>query len=635
MKKDKTKIGRIFSSNIDQILEEREHLDQILKEKFHKKVTILFTDICGFTEYFDTRGDIEGLVMLKRHNNIVLPIIEDYNGKVVEIIGDAVMAAFANPIEAVQASIAIQNALHQYNSSEESKDEIHVKIGINTGKALVKKNGVSGDVVNVASRIQSQAGRDQILIPKIIYDQIFEYAAIVCKLYGAFEVKGKSQPVELYEVIWKNTKIAKKAKDYLPSIKKQSLVLNITITCVIMTLIMPVSNHFRLNLLTKIWQCRLLLLPNAGKVVIVTIDKEEHKKMNIVGGRDHPPPIMDDPKMWRKYHSKVIKQLFDIDAGAIGFDLWFSPPNDEPSIQATKEFVEGLVWAKKKNFPIIIGQHRNSQDPNIYNEADWGFISVYKDIGWTDNVKYLKSWEDFNLFGVRTKIPAFSVQVLAKRLGLKPELTDKGVELIGKPIPRRLWLAFAETPFLTVPYHEVFNGWVDKKKFSGKIVLIGLKLNDADYFSTPYSPTDFTPNNKKDSYGMPGVFLHAHAINQMINGYYFNDVNDEWSYFAGSRWYSMAHFESIFFLLIESIFICLLLELIDRFINGKKGKNLTFLLIITITISIVIILTLLPLLIGLANFAFASITFYCVKLRFTIWNFIKKTFFTTTSIQHL
>ena len=53
------------SSNVSAILRERDRLDRMLQDKFKKKVTILFTDICGYTQYMDTRGDISGRAMLQ------------------------------------------------------------------------------------------------------------------------------------------------------------------------------------------------------------------------------------------------------------------------------------------------------------------------------------------------------------------------------------------------------------------------------------------------------------------------------------------------------------------------------------------------------------------------------------------
>jgi class 3 adenylate cyclase len=171
MTEDKDKRAETESSNIEEILRQRERLEQILQEKYRKEVTILFSDICGYTEYIDSRGDIDGRALLLKHNGIVLPQIEEHGGRVIEIVGDAIMAAFSTPLSAVKASIAIQRALHEHNLETKSANRIRVKIGINLGDVLVDDTavyqGFSGDVANVASRVQSQAGPDQILISKV------------------------------------------------------------------------------------------------------------------------------------------------------------------------------------------------------------------------------------------------------------------------------------------------------------------------------------------------------------------------------------------------------------------------------------------------------------------------------------
>jgi class 3 adenylate cyclase len=161
MGKNKTNSNSTGSSDIEKILKERERLEQVLKEKYRKEVVILFTDICGYTDYIDKRGDISGRALLLKHNSIVLPLIEEYKGKVIEIIGDAVMASFSNSLDAVKGAVAIQKRLKEHNLKTEAADRIHVKMGINIGEALVDESAVfqslTGDVANVASRIQSQA----------------------------------------------------------------------------------------------------------------------------------------------------------------------------------------------------------------------------------------------------------------------------------------------------------------------------------------------------------------------------------------------------------------------------------------------------------------------------------------------
>jgi len=101
---------------IEKILRERERLSQILQEDFKKEVTILFTDITGYTAFTESKGDINSLTMVQKHNDIVFPLVEKRNGKVVKTIGDAVMASFGAPEDAVQAAIDIQNDLAAYES---------------------------------------------------------------------------------------------------------------------------------------------------------------------------------------------------------------------------------------------------------------------------------------------------------------------------------------------------------------------------------------------------------------------------------------------------------------------------------------------------------------------------------------
>ncbi|MDL1963141.1 MAG: CHAT domain-containing protein [Deltaproteobacteria bacterium] len=204
MEEDNTKKRKERSKNFEQIFREREHLDQILEQEFQKEITLLFSDICGFTKYIDERGDINGRALLLKHNRIVLPQIEEHKGEVVEVIGDGVMASFSSPLAAVKSAIAIQKALYEHNANTKTADKLHVKIGINIGEALVDETAVyqrlTGDVANVTSRIQAEALPDQILISSAVFNRISKNKEALCRFYGTTRVKGKAQPLELYQV---------------------------------------------------------------------------------------------------------------------------------------------------------------------------------------------------------------------------------------------------------------------------------------------------------------------------------------------------------------------------------------------------------------------------------------------------
>ena len=579
-----------------------------------KLAAILSADVKGYSRLMgqDEAATVKAIMACRE---IMASAIGSARGRVVDSPGDNVLAEFASAVDALECAVAIQEALERKNSELPDDRKMLFRIGINIGDVIVESGEIYGDGVNIAARLEGLADPGGICISGTLYDQVKRKVHYRYDFMGRQEVKNISEAVRTYRVVWKDADILKEAgKSKKPGRltplagKGFGFLSKVIATCLLMLLLMPFVNHFKINLLTKMWQCRLALLPNAQQVTVVTIDKDEYRKMN-VKGEEPPPPYDERPRLWRQYYPTVIKNLFEMGVGAVGFDFWYSPANDAAEKKATKRFVESLKWARKKGFPIVLGQYQNAQEKAVYSEAHWGFISVYRDLTWINEVMYLKAWDKMAVSGELMDRPSFFLQVLAEKLRLKPVLSVDGVRLIGPPIPRRLWLAFAETPFARVPYHEVYNGWADKKLFSGRIVLIGMGGSETDYFHTPYSPTDFTPHDKKDGYGMPGVFLFAHAINQVIQGYYHKEINDEWTLNFSGEGMSLFHLESILYLLIEIIGTCLLLYGVSVFVRKKGGRLRTLSFMGLSTAALIVALAFAPVLFGLANFFFAGLVF--------------------------
>lgn len=189
-------------NDIEKILEERLKLDSILQSKFSKQITIMFTDIKGSTSYYEARGDIDGRVMVHRHNEIVLPAIKDNGGTVLKTIGDAIMSVYDEPHAGVKAAIDIQQRLYKYNRGRQEKEQIHVRVGLNYGTGLVEKNDVYGDVVNVASRVESLAGADEILVTDDLYRKVKNSDDFIFRYAETTGVKGKKEPLKVYRVVW-------------------------------------------------------------------------------------------------------------------------------------------------------------------------------------------------------------------------------------------------------------------------------------------------------------------------------------------------------------------------------------------------------------------------------------------------
>ena len=176
-------------------------------EKFRRAVTVMFTDIKGSTEYFERFGDIAGLAMVHECNDLLRAVIEQHRGWVIKTIGDAVMAGFDDCNESIRAAIAMQRQLREKNASRNKADEILVRIGMHHGIGIVKSDDVFGDVVNVASRVESLAQPGHIIISDSLQRLISPSEFAVVPL-GRFRLKGKMGDHDLFQVRWSKTELA-------------------------------------------------------------------------------------------------------------------------------------------------------------------------------------------------------------------------------------------------------------------------------------------------------------------------------------------------------------------------------------------------------------------------------------------
>lgn len=166
-----------------------------------QEVTMLFTDIKDSTKLWESMGDVAGRMMIDEHNKLLFPVIRKFKGKLVKTIGDAIMARFKNPGDAIKAAIAMQQVLDKYREEDKSF-KVKIRIGIHTGTAVVEKDDVYGDVVNVAARIEARARTNQILVSGAAAAKVKNTDYSLIK-HGAFTPKGKSKEINLFKSDWK------------------------------------------------------------------------------------------------------------------------------------------------------------------------------------------------------------------------------------------------------------------------------------------------------------------------------------------------------------------------------------------------------------------------------------------------
>ena len=174
-------------------------------------LVILFTDIKGFTEIAERRGDRHAADLLHRHDEIVVKAIEEGGaGLVVKHIGDSVMAVFAEPSTAVERALRIQEEIAAFNEAHPEVETIGLRIGLHMGQVAVENQAqfdLVGRHVNRASRVETLADAGQIYLTYPVFDSArgwLRYKTgghIDWKLHGNYLLKGLEEPVEIYEVV--------------------------------------------------------------------------------------------------------------------------------------------------------------------------------------------------------------------------------------------------------------------------------------------------------------------------------------------------------------------------------------------------------------------------------------------------
>jgi len=178
-----------------------------------KVVTVLFCDLVGFTASSEHADPETVQARLAPYRQRVRERIEAFDGTMEKFVGDAVMAVFGAPVaheddpeRAVRAGLAIVEAMQELNEADPALS-LSVRVGINTGEVVVSLGAhpelgegmVTGDVVNTAARIQSQAPINGVAVGMNTYQaarQVFAFEPL-----EAIAAKGKSQPVALWRAV--------------------------------------------------------------------------------------------------------------------------------------------------------------------------------------------------------------------------------------------------------------------------------------------------------------------------------------------------------------------------------------------------------------------------------------------------
>lgn len=166
-----------------------------------RNLTIVFTDIKGFTARVSA-GSRDDLRRLRdEHDRLLAPVFRYFHGKVVKSIGDAFLVTFESPTDAVLCGVTIQEVLRQHNSNRSAGERLEVRVAINAGEVSVSSDGdVLGEPVNIAARLEAVAEPGQVFFTEAVYLAMNRREAPSAEL-GEYTFKGIPYPVRVYKVL--------------------------------------------------------------------------------------------------------------------------------------------------------------------------------------------------------------------------------------------------------------------------------------------------------------------------------------------------------------------------------------------------------------------------------------------------
>jgi len=170
-----------------------------------KEIALLFTDLKGSTALYDRLGDLNAFSLVQQHFEHLQAVTQRFNGAIIKTIGDAVMAAFLDPVDAVGAALAMRKAISSFNRARPDR-ELILKIGVHKGAAIAvtlnDRLDYFGQTVNIAARVQHLADADEIYLSDSVHDAegVQQLLAPLAPKTSIAQLKGVRQDMHVWWV---------------------------------------------------------------------------------------------------------------------------------------------------------------------------------------------------------------------------------------------------------------------------------------------------------------------------------------------------------------------------------------------------------------------------------------------------
>jgi adenylate cyclase len=160
----------------------------------------MFTDMVGYTA-LGQRNESLSLALAEEQRKLIRPVLNRHDGREVKTMGDAFLVEFPSALDAVRCAYDIQRATKEFNISLAPEQRVHLRIGVHLGDIVESGGDISGDAVNVASRIESLAEAGGVCLTRQVYDHVHNKFELPLISLGGKSLKNVSAPIEVYRMV--------------------------------------------------------------------------------------------------------------------------------------------------------------------------------------------------------------------------------------------------------------------------------------------------------------------------------------------------------------------------------------------------------------------------------------------------
>lgn len=160
----------------------------------------MYTDMVGYTA-LGQRNESLSLALVEEQRKLTRPILNRHNGREVKTIGDAFLIEFPSALDSARCAYDIQRAIREFNISLPEDRRVHLRIGVHLGDVVESEGDISGDAVNVASRIEALAEDGGVCLTRQVYDHVQNKFELPLASLGSKFLKNVSMPLEVYKMV--------------------------------------------------------------------------------------------------------------------------------------------------------------------------------------------------------------------------------------------------------------------------------------------------------------------------------------------------------------------------------------------------------------------------------------------------